>query len=276
MEGRYTAANTERLRFMDAHIHLDGYGPEQRPLLEQSLEAEELDGVIAVSMDAASCREVQRWAERYPGRVHPAYGFHPEQPLPSEQERSALLQWMDERRDAMIAIGEVGLPYYMRQEALRAGGSEAAFPRGAYLELLEAFVQRAAAWDKPLVLHAVYDDTPLVIDLLERYSVRTAHFHWFKGDVKTTDRMAGNGYYISFTPDLAYEGEIRELALRYPADCVMTETDGPWPFEGPFAGQVTLPLMVRDVAASWAALQRLEFGEAAALLRANAKRCYGV
>ncbi|MFD3271351.1 TatD family hydrolase [Paenibacillus dendritiformis] len=276
MEGRYTATNTERLRFIDTHIHLDGYGPEQRPLLEQSLEAEELDGVIAVSMDAASCREVQRWAERYPGRVHPAYGFHPEQPLPTEQEWNALLQWMDERRDAMIAIGEVGLPYYLRQEAVRAGGSEAAFPRGAYLELLKAFVQRAAAWDKPIVLHAVYDDAPLVIDLLERYSVRTAHFHWFKGDPKTTERMAANGYYISFTPDLAYEDEIRELALRYPPDRVMTETDGPWPFEGPFAGQVTLPLMVRDVAASWAALQRLEFGEAAALLRANATRCYGV
>lgn len=276
MEGRYTATNTKRLRFIDAHIHLDGYGPEQRPLLEQSLEAEELDGVIAVSMDAASCRKVQRWAERYPGRVHPAYGFHPEQPLPTEQERSALLQWMDERRDAMIAIGEVGLPYYMRQEAVRAGGSEADFPRGAYLELLEAFVQRAAAWDKPIVLHAVYDDAPLVIDLLERYSVRTAHFHWFKGDAKMTERMAANGYYISFTPDLAYEAEIRELALRYPPDRVMTETDGPWPFEGPFAGQVTLPPMVRDVAASWAALQQLEFGEAASLLRANATCCYGV
>lgn len=275
MEGRRTAADTERLRLIDAHIHLDGYDPEQRPLLEKALEAEELDGVIAVSMDAASCREVERWAERYPGLVHPAYGFHPEQLLPAETERIALLQWMDERRDAMIAIGEVGLPYYLRQEAAGAG-SEAAFRRGAYVELLEAFVQRAAAWDKPIVLHAVYDDAPLVIDLLERYSVRTAHFHWFKGDAKTTERMAGNGYYISFTPDLAYEAEIRELALRYPADRVMTETDGPWPFEGPFAGQVTLPLMVRDVAASWAALQRLEMDQAAALLRANAKRCYGV
>src|SRR5690606_40734669 len=64
--------------------------------------------------------------------------------------------------------------------------------------------------------------------LLEKYSVKKAHFHWFKGDNKTLQHMAENGYFISFTPDLMYEEEIQTIARNYPLEQVMVETDGPW------------------------------------------------
>ncbi|MCY9515503.1 TatD family hydrolase [Paenibacillus apiarius] len=258
---------------VDTHIHLDLYEPGQTAALEQSLESPELEYVVAVSMGLESGRRTKTWAERYPGRVLPAYGFHPEQTLPSEAELASLLAWMDAHAEAMIAVGEVGLPYYMRQEALEQGRP---FERQPYLELLEPMVKRAAAWDKPIVLHAVYDDAPLVIDLLERFSVKKAHFHWFKGDARTVEHMARNGYFISFTPDIAYEEEIQTLARRYPVEQVMTETDGPWPFEGSWAGQVTLPTMVHAVAGAWARIHAMDIGEAAVLLRNNARCCYGV
>ena len=31
----------------------------------------------------------------------------------------------------------------------------------------------------------------------------------------------------------------------------MAETDGPWPFEGPFQGQMTHPAMTRQVIQAW-------------------------
>ena len=49
--------------------------------------------------------------------------------------------------------------------------------------------------------------------------------------------MADNGWFVSVTPDVAYEAEIQELAARYPIGQLMAETDGPWPFEGKFAGR---------------------------------------
>ena len=227
--------------------------------------------LVAVSMNLESCRRTERLAKQWPDVVLPAYGYHPEQPLPTEEELEQLLAWMDERRDQMIAIGEVGLPYYMRQEVEERGES---FYRDAYIELLIPFVERAARWNKPIVLHAVYDDAAVVCDLLERYGVKRAHFHWFKGDEQTIDRMAANGYYVSFTPDIVYEPEIQQLARRYPRELVMTETDGPWPFEGPFTGRATAPAMVRDVAAAYAALHGMKHAEAAQQLYANALRLY--
>ncbi|MNN47908.1 putative deoxyribonuclease YcfH [compost metagenome] len=86
--------------------------------------------------------------------------------------------------------------------------------------------------------------------------------------------MIDRGYHISFTPDILYEPEIRDLARRYPPELVMAETDGPWPFEGPFAGRPTHPAMIHDVAAAWGALQGYSLAEAEAILTPNTRHFY--
>ncbi|OWA35321.1 DNAase [Saccharibacillus sp. O16] len=293
--------------FADTHIHLEQYASEEAERMLREFRDAGGAYVVAVSMNLESARRTERLAEQYPGLVRPAYGFHPEQPLPSAEEEEALFAWMERRTAAgmaaacsgrpqagtrlanpagteplsaegcsapqpMVAVGEVGLPYYSRQEA--AERSEALDEAG-YVRLLERFVAFAARHDLPIVLHAVYEDADTACDLLERHGVRRAHFHWFKGSSKTVERMIASGYFISFTPDLLYEDEIRELALRYPKSQVMSETDGPWPFEGPFTGQATHPAMTSDVCREWASLRGLDEDEARRILLANADRFYG-
>lgn len=72
------------------------------------------------------------------------------------------------------------------------------------IDILDLFIQKAVELDKPVALHAIYDDAPVVCDLLEKHSAAKAHFHWFKGDRKTAERMVGNGYFVSVTPDVLY------------------------------------------------------------------------
>lgn len=309
--------------FADTHIHLEQYAPEEAERMLREFRDAGGAYVVAVSMNLESARRTERLAGQYPGLVRPAYGFHPEQPLPSVEEEEALFAWMERRTvcgeaaaaegealagsgsaepagmrqlpaeglhadpskvggaqrgldstapQPMIAVGEVGLPYYSRQEAAERGE---ALDEAGYVRLLERFVAFAARHDLPIVLHAVYEDADTACDLLERHGVRRAHFHWFKGSAEIVERMIAAGYYISFTPDILYEDEIRELALRYPADQVMSETDGPWPFEGPFAGRPTYPSMTADVCREWAALRGLTEAQAQKILLANADRFYG-
>src|SRR5690625_6471739 len=52
-----------------------------------------------------------------------------------------------------------------------------------------------------------------------------------------------NGYFISITPDVVYEEEIRALVATYPLSQMMVETDGPWQFSGIFNNQRTEPKM---------------------------------
>ncbi|ANS77366.1 DNAase [Paenibacillus yonginensis] len=254
----------------DAHIHLEQYSGEDAASMLAGAEGDAIKGLVAVSMNLESCLRTKELAAKYPALVKPAYGFHPEQPVPSEEELDRLLAWIRLHADEMTAVGEIGLPYYLRSEKEQTGD---AFDLQPYIEVLERFLALAAELDKPVVLHAVYEDADLVCDLLEKYGIKQAHFHWFKGAEKTVRRMADSGYFISFTPDILYEQEIRQLALLYPPDQIMAETDGPWPFEGPFEGQQTHPRMIHDVASALAELYGWTY-EAAGLKLLENTRCF--
>lgn len=251
------------MNMIDAHIHLDHYNDEE--IRKIFLDSAHIEALITVSFHLDSSKRNLLLSQKYQ-KVKPAFGYHPEQALPSESELNVLLNWMDDHRDEMIAVGEVGLPYYLRQEQ--------GISITPYLEVLEAFIRKAKKWDKPIVLHAVYDDAPLVCDLLEKYSVSKAHFHWFKGEQKTIDRMARNGYHISITPDVVYEQEIEQLVRVYPLELMMVETDGPWPFEGPFSGKMTHPNMMGESIRKMALIKKLPITEVSAILLNNTKRFY--
>ncbi|MBS4197212.1 TatD family hydrolase [Lederbergia citri] len=225
-------------KIIDAHIHLDHYNQEEIPLIMEELENIHCTNLVSVSFDLESCKKNLRLAKQFP-QVKPAFGFHPEQELPSEQEVIELFNWMSDNRDEMVTVGEIGLPYYLLSE-------NPGIALDPYILLLDEFLKFAKRWDKPVVLHAVYDDAPIVCDLLEKHNIKHAHFHWFKGDSITIERMIKNGYFISITPDVLYEEEIKQLVAKYPLRQMMVETDGPWPFEGDFKGKMTHPAMIHE------------------------------
>ncbi|MFD0587888.1 TatD family hydrolase [Paenibacillus sp. GCM10027627] len=274
-EGAENRRDPVARRYIDAHIHIDLYAEAEQTVLLEEAFRNGVEAVVAVSMQLESCKRNAVLAGLYPGRVHPAYGFHPEQTLPEEREVERLLSWIRQRHAAgdAFAIGEVGLPYYMRTDKEAAGHY---FDEAPYLCLLDRFAQLAAELDRPIVLHAVYEDGDKACDLLERHGVRKAHFHWFKGAEATVERMMKAGYRISVTPDVAYEPEIAALVQKYPIELLMAETDGPWPFEGPFAGMATKPLMVREVAKSISRIKGLPLKETEAMLLQNTKSFYGI
>ncbi|MCU6708915.1 TatD family hydrolase [Paenibacillus sp. J5C_2022] len=272
-ERRDERSSLDSLSCIDAHIHLDMYSEEEREAMLQEALGEGVKAVVAVSRHMESALVNYGLAQRYPQGVHPAYGFHPEQELPADDDIRQLIEWIRERHAAgePFAIGEVGLPYYMRTEAEAVGQP---FDEAPYIELLDRFVALAAELDRPIVLHAVYEDADKACGLLERHGVRKAHFHWFKGSEDSIRRMAASGYYVSVTPDVAYEEEIKSLVRQYPLTQLMTETDGPWPFEGPYAGKRTIPSMTKEVVADIAVLKGLQAQEAAEQLLRNTKQFY--
>jgi TatD DNase family protein len=258
------------MKVFDAHIHFDKYKETDRTSIWESLGQDNVEGLINVSMDFASCQENLKIAQVYP-TIYPAFGFHPEQPLPSEVDLHELLNWIKNHQEKMVAIGEVGLPYYLRMEE-----KISTFPYANYVEILESFIRLAKKLNKPIILHAVYDDAPIVCDLLEKYNIKSAHFHWFKGDKKTMERLIRNGYFVSLTPDILYEEETREVVRTFPLHFMMAETDGPWPFEGIFANQITHPKMVHHVIREIATIKKIPLDEVYIKLYENVKTFYRI
>ncbi|TYR74960.1 TatD family deoxyribonuclease [Rossellomorea vietnamensis] len=257
-----------RSRIIDSHIHLDLYQPLQQDLILADLHLENIAALISVSFHLKSCHENLRLS-RMDGRIRPAFGYHPEQPLPSDGELQGILQFMQEHRETMVAVGEVGLPYYLRQE-------HPDLELGPYIELLKVFISQAKALEKPITLHAVYDDADIVVPMLEEASIHKAHFHWFKGSSKTLKKMKENGYYLSVTPDLLYEEEIAEIVDAYPLELMLVETDGPWEFEGPFKGQMTHPKMIHRTIEAIAKIKHERVEDVYSILLKNTKLLYSL
>ncbi|KIL51851.1 TatD family hydrolase [Jeotgalibacillus soli] len=251
---------------IDAHLHLDLYSEVERKILLQDLKKYEIEALISVSNNLSSAKKNVELAQ-IDQRVYAAFGFHPEQALPSEIEIDQLLSFIKNNTNNMIAIGEVGLPYYLRRE-------KPEIPIEPYLEMLEVFIQLTANLNKPVILHAVYEDAPVVCELLEKYSIKKAHFHWFKGSSVSVQHLMQNGYYISLTPDCLYKPSIQQMIKEYPLTNMMVETDGPWPFEGPFKGRMTHPKMIRHSIAKIAELKRIDLKDAYQELYRNTKEFY--
>jgi TatD DNase family protein len=256
------------MRVYDAHIHFDKYTEKDRDAIWRSLTQNNVEGLINVSMDLSSCQENLKLAKLYP-TIYPAFGFHPEQPLPTEVELIELVDWIEKHHDQMIAVGEVGLPFYLREQE-----NKPSFPLGQYIDVLENFIKLAAKCEKPIILHAVYDDAPVVCDLLEKHNIKHAHFHWFKGDKKTIERLIQNEYYVSFTPDILYEEETRKVVKTFPIELIMAETDGPWPFEGMFTNQMTHPFMLHHVLNEISKIKKTPLNDVYSKLYENVKEFY--
>ncbi|WP_235821853.1 TatD family hydrolase [Gottfriedia acidiceleris] len=255
------------MKMIDAHIHLDSYDTSQREEILSKMERDEITAVISVSMDLKSSKKNLELKKQNKS-VYPAFGFHPEQQIPSDEEVDKLIEWIKIHQHEMVAIGEVGLPYYKNLEEQ--------IDYVPYTLLLEKFISLAKELNKPIVLHAVYEDAETVCNLLEKYFIKKAHFHWFKGDDYTIKRMIKNEYFISITPDVLYENEIQDLVRKYPLELMMVETDGPWPFEGPFENEWTHPKFMHQSVTKIAELKDIDLSSAYKILYENTKKFYSI
>lgn len=235
---------------IDSHIHLDMYVERQQIEIISSLQGNKIEALISVSNDLQSAKVNLSQANNCEA-VKPAFGFHPEQAVPTSTEIKQIFQFIEDNNERMVAIGEVGLPYYLKRQnpELRLG---------PYIKILEDFIILAKKYNKPIILHAIYEDASVVCDLLEKHAVTQAHFHWFKGNSEITERLALSGYYISITPDVLYEKEIMRIVECFPIEQMMVETDGPWKFTGPFKNQATHPKMIHDVINEIATIKQLD------------------
>lgn len=251
---------------IDAHIHLDVYEKDDQELIIQDLDRYKVEALISVSQNLNSAKANLRLFKEN-SKVKTAFGFHPEQTLPTQSEIIDLQHFIEENQDHMIAVGEVGLPYYLRQK-------DPSISIEPYQELLELFIKQAVKLDKPIILHAVYEDAPTVCAMLEKHSIKKAHFHWFKGDEQTIKRMIQNGYFISITPDVLYEKEIQQLVKIYPLALMMVETDGPWEFEGIFKYKRTHPKMIHNIIREIALIKEIDIRTVYGTLYENTKQFY--
>lgn len=211
---------------------------ERAKALVESWQTSGVEGVLAVSVDRPSSERTLELKERFPGFVFAALGEHPEWPLSSEREFYSLLDLIRSERGRISAIGEVGLPHYHRKDQ-----------KPLAMERFRIWSSLSRELSLPLALHAVYEGAEEALLVLREEGVTRAHFHWLKAADEVVVEILAAGYHISVTPEVCYRERARELArqVRGRGFPLLFETDGPWPYEGPFAGEPSDPSWLSKV-----------------------------
>ena len=253
---------------VDSHCHL--HDPAFADVRSAVVRATEHNvwGVVAVGCDAATNERTLRAAAENPKAVWSAFGFHPEWKL-SGDDLAAVEAQIQEHHARLVAVGEVGLPWY----GLGAVDDAERIRRQAR-ERLDRMVDLACRFDLPVILHAPHGAAADALAALKRRGVERAVFHWHKASADVTREIVAAGYLLSVTPDLVYRDRDREMVDAVPIESLLVESDAPWPYQGEFENITSGPWLVARVAEEVAKIKRLPVDEAMYQLTVNTCRLF--
>ena len=249
------------------HLHDPAYGNVLETLARAL--AHDVWGVVAVGCDAATNERTLDAASVLPKAIWPCYGFHPEWTQLGAFDLEQVEAQIRSHHSRLVALGEVGLPWYSLEKAPDAARRMA--EGKAWLERLLAL---AARYDLPVVLHAPHGAAVGALEALRRRRIERAVFHWHKAPEDVTRRIIDAGYLVSVTPEVVYRERDRELVEWVPIESLVVESDGPWPYAGEFLGMPSGPWFAARVAEEVAKIKALPVDDVMFALSTNACRLF--
>lgn len=252
------------MSYVDAHIHLAD--PGYKGKLEAILEDADRNGIahlLSNAVDYDTSMQTISLAKQHGDQVLAAVGLHPWTVVTrgnSDQNKFEAL--LDEHEQYVTAIGEIGLDgkYTQVEENPRL-----------QKETFRFFLELAEKRQLPVVVHSrlALDD---VLEELPPFNLPRILLHWYDGPTDKLKLIQDRGYLISIGPSLLYSGRLAEIARAADLGIILTETDGPVSYHGPFEGRRTQPSFVVDVVKKIAELKSLNVERVREVIQSNFQR----
>jgi TatD DNase family protein len=259
------------MKFVDAHVHLSDSDYDQK--VGEIVKAAKQSSVVALvsnSMDLETSRQNLRLAEEYPSMVYAALGIHPWNTKNLShtelQETIDFIYQNEKNREKVVAVGEIGL------DSSYSGNGE---PTEMQMQVFHKLLSVAEKLSLPAIIHS-RGTTSQIVSLLSSYKLKKVLLHWFSQPHSLISQIIDRGYYITEGPPSVFSTGIREVIRRIPLTNLMTETDGPVRFRGPFKGKLTTPAFISTVVDAIAQLKGKEKSEVADQIFQNFIDFFGV
>ncbi len=204
---------------------------------------EENTGTITVGTDLESSKEAIKISETYPDISWATVGLHPtdntHEGFDTEKYRELA------KHQKVVAIGECGLDYF------RITNDEERI-KNEQKDIFKQHIELAIEVGKPLMIHArpskdsmdAYVDA---IEILSSYSNIRANFHFFVGNIEIANKIAMNGWSMSFDGPITFTHDYENQIKSVPLENIMAETDAPFAAPVPYRGKTCEPWMVKEV-----------------------------
>ena len=256
------------LPLVDTHCHLGHhFDLDVDTQLARAREAG-LAIMVDVGTDVASSRAAVVNAQAQPD-VWAAVGLHPNDASAATDEVLAALDDLA-AEPRVVAVGETGIDHY-RDTATHEEQDRA----------FRAQIAIARRHDLAVVVHCrdAWEDC---VRILEEEGMGEGDarvvLHCYSGDVATTLRTVGHGWFHSFAGNVTFTNAapLREVAELVPDELLLTETDSPYLTPHPHRGRPNDPSFVGITLARLAELRGVEVGTLATRVVENTRRAFAL
>lgn len=251
------------MKAIDVHCHIDQYDENE---LKKIFENKQIDFVVGAAINLESGEKLLKMKKIYPGLLV-CLGIHPEYPE-YFSELEAVKKQITENRNKIIAIGEIGLPWYSLKK-IDKDRKKRYIEEGKHI--LGEFLDLAKQSDLPVILHAIEDTAVAALEELKKRQVKSALFHWFEGSVDIMEEIIAHGYYISVSPDVIYNQRYSRFVAKIPINRIVLESDGPWEYNG----QKGVPSMILNIAEFLGKQRKTPEKEIKKIIYENTRRLFG-
>ena len=234
---------------IDSHTHLHSCAPPDEELVAAARDSG-VTRIATVGTDAATSRLALAAAEQFP-EVYAVVGHHPNEATGfGDVELAELTELAAHRR--CVAIGETGFDYY--RDRASKDDQERAFL---------AQIRLARELGKPLVIHTRAADDDTLTTLKQHAQGLNVILHCFSMADRIVECLEQPDWWISFAGNATYPKapELREAALRVPAERLLVETDAPYLSPQPVRSKPNEPANVVRTAELLALERRVSYDE---------------
>jgi TatD DNase family protein len=244
----------------DAHAHMyaDAFAHDLESVLQRA-STRGVQAILTVSETIEEAQQILALVERYP-LLKPCAGLYPT--ILDREEAAAMLDFIRQHQDCLVAIGEVGLDYWKVQDETG---------REIQREIFAQHIALSRQLDLPLNVHSRSAGRHAIAWLRECGAQRVL-LHAFDG--KASAAMAGieAGYYFSIPPSIVRSPQKQKLVHHLPLERLLLESDSP--VLGPEPEQRNEPCNVWLACEHIAAIKGVSSEEVAQITTANARQLF--
>ncbi len=209
----------------DSHAHYtDKAFNEDREIMLGSLKESGVCGIINCGADIESSVSSIELSNKY-DYIYAACGIHPEEADKVPENYIDILRDLA-KNEKCVAIGEIGLDYYWRQDT-----------KELQKDLFEKQILLSEELDLPIIVHdrEAHGDT---MEILKKHRPKGV-LHCFSGSVETAAEVLKLGMYIGLGGALTFKNARKavEVAQMLPLDRLLLETDCPYMAPVPMRGK---------------------------------------
>ena len=247
---------------IDTHTHLCDpvFDPDREQVLYRA-EAAGVRSVITVAEDLTDAKRNLELAAQYP-QLKAAAGLYPTH-LDLEAAET-MMAFIRKEREKLLAIGEVGLDYWVVKEE-----QEKELQR----EIFSRFIALSLELGMPLNVHSRSAGRHVVSLLLER-GAQKVQLHAFDGKASAALPAVEAGFCFSVPPSIVRSRQKQKLVKQLPLSCLLLETDSP--VLGPVPGERNEPANAAGVVTAIAELKGIEREQVLETVFQNTCQLYGL